>query len=65
MVETGTINRKSNRTRAKVDHAFGVIKNLWGYRKVHFRELAKNAGQVYTLPALVSIYMTCKELVVC
>jgi IS5 family transposase len=60
-----SFNRKSNRTRAKVEHAFGVIKNLWGYRKVRYRGLAKNAGQVYTLLALVNIYMTRKQLVVC
>jgi IS5 family transposase len=60
-----SFNRKSNRTRAKVEHAFGVIKNLWGYRKVRYRGLAKNAGRVYTLLALANIYMTRKQLGVC
>ena len=27
-----SFNRKSNRTRSRVEHAFGVIKHLWGYR---------------------------------
>ena len=58
-------NRKSNRTRAKVEHAFGVIKILWGYRKVRYRGLAKNTGQVYTLLALANIYMARKQLLVC
>ena len=33
-------NRKSNRTRAKVEHAFGVVKHLWGYRKVRYKGLS-------------------------
>ena len=28
---------------------FGVIKHLWGYRKVRYRGLAQNAAQVFTL----------------
>jgi IS5 family transposase len=60
-----SFNCKSNRTRAKVEHAFGMIKNLWGYRKVRYRGLAMNAGQVYALLALANIYMTRKQLVVC
>ena len=42
-----SFNKKSNRTRARVEHVFGVIKHLWGYRKVRYKGLAKNAGQVY------------------
>ena len=60
-----SFNRKSNRTRAKVEHVFGVIKNQWGYRKVRYRGLAKNAGQVYTLLALANIYMARKQLAAC
>lgn len=55
-------NRKSNRTRAKVEHAFGVVKHLWGYRKVRYKGLEKNAAQVFTLFALSNIYMARKEL---
>jgi len=36
-----SFNRKSNRTRAKVEHAFGVVKNLWGYRKVRYKGLQR------------------------
>ena len=60
-----SLNRKSNRTWAKVEHAFGVIKNLWGYRKMRYRGLAKNTGQVYTLLALANIYMARKQLLAC
>jgi len=57
-----SFNKKSNRTRARVEHAFGVIKHLWGYRKVRYRGLAKNAAQVFTLFALANMYMARREL---
>ena len=44
-----SFNRKSNRTRSRVEHAFGVIKHLWGYRK--------HAAQVFTLFALANFYL--------
>ena len=55
-------NRKSNRTRSRVEHAFGVIKHLWGYRKVRYRGLGKNAAQVFTLFALANFYLVRREL---
>lgn len=57
-----SFNRKSNRIRAKVEHAFGVVKNLWGYRKVRYKGLHKNACQAFTLFALTNIYMARREL---
>ena len=42
---------------------FGVVKHLWGYRKVRYRGLQKNAAQVYTLFALANFYMACKKLI--
>jgi len=33
-----SFNRKSNRVRARVEHVFGVIKHLWGYRRVRGEE---------------------------
>lgn len=57
-----SFNRKSNRTRAKVEHIFGVIKHLWGYRKVRYRGLDKNAAQVFTLMALANLYVCRREL---
>lgn len=57
-----SFNRKSNRTRARVEHLFGVVKNLWGYRKVRYRGLAKNAAQVFTLLALANLYLARRDL---
>lgn len=55
-------NKKSNRTRARVEHIFGVVKHLWGYRKVRYRGIAKNASQVFTLLALANLYLARREL---
>jgi IS5 family transposase len=52
-----SFNKKSNRTRAKVEHLFGVIKNLWNYRKVRYKGLSKNAAQVFSLVALANLYL--------
>ena len=57
-----SFNRKSNRTRARVEHPFGIIKHLWGYRKVRYRGLAKNAAQVFTLFALANVYLARRAL---
>ena len=59
-----SFNRKSNRTRSRVEHAFGVIKHLWGYRKVRYRGLEKNAAQMFTLFALANFYLARRELAV-
>lgn len=55
-------NKKSNRTRAKVEHVFGVIKNLWNYRKVRYKGLNKNAAQVFSLVALANLYLARQSL---
>jgi len=57
-----SFNLKSNRVRAKVEHAFGVVKHLWGYRKVRYRGIAKNAAQVFTLFSLANLYMSRRDL---
>ena len=59
-----SFNRKSNRTRARVEDAFGVIKHLWGYRKVRYRGLKKNTAQAFTLFALANFYLARRELAV-
>lgn len=35
--------------RAKVEHPFHVIKNLFGYRKLRYKGLAKNQAQLFSL----------------
>jgi len=43
--------------RAKVEHPFHVIKNLFGYRKVRYKGLAKNHAQLFTLFALGNLVL--------
>ena len=55
-------NKKSNRTRAKGEHAFRIVKDLWGYTKVRYKGLEKNAAQVFSLFALANLYLCRKDL---
>ncbi|AUI92517.1 IS5 family transposase [Xanthomonas oryzae pv. oryzae] len=48
--------------RAKVEHPFRVIKRQFGYTKVRYRGLAKNAAQVQTLFALSNLWMVRRHL---
>lgn len=43
-------------------HPFRVIKRPFGYRRVRYRGLAKNAAQVLTLFALSNLWMKRKTL---
>ncbi|MCL7942306.1 transposase [Halomonas sp. ATCH28] len=43
--------------RAKVEHPFHVIKNLFGYRKLRYKGLAKNQVQLFTLFALGNLVL--------
>ena len=56
-------NRNSNRVRARIEHVFGVVKNLWGYRKVRYKGLAKNKAQVMSLLALANFYLFREQLI--
>jgi IS5 family transposase len=55
-------NHKQSQTRAKVEHAFRVVKHLWGYQKVRYKGLLKNAAQVFSLFALANLYLVRNEL---
>lgn len=43
------IERAKARIRAKVEHPFHVVKNLFRHRKTRYRGLAKNLAQLFTL----------------
>ena len=43
--------------RAKVEHPFHVIKNLFGYRKVRYKGLAKNQAQLFSLFSLANLVL--------
>lgn len=52
-----TINRTRSRQRARGEHAFHVVKNLWGFAKVRYRGLYKNTVRTLTLFALSNLYL--------
>jgi len=56
------VNDIRSRTRAKVEHCFGVIKCIFGFRKVRYRGLAKNANRLMTAAALCNLYMVRRKL---
>ena len=55
-------NHEQHRTRAKGEHIFHVVKHLWGYRKVRYKGLRRNAAQVFSLFALANLYLVRKDL---
>ena len=55
-------NRRHGPARAKVEHVFRVIKRQFGYARVRYRGLAKNAVQMLTLAALANLYMAPRRL---
>lgn len=55
-------NRNKSRVRARVEHVFAVVKRLWGFAKVRYRGLAKNATRAMTALALANIYLSRRRL---
>ena len=56
------INRARSRTRACGEHAFRVVKQLWGFTKVRYRGLAKNLARAQTMFALANLYQLRRQL---
>jgi IS5 family transposase len=54
-------NRTKSRTRARVEHPFLVLKRLWGFAKVRYRGLAKNANRAFTALAMVNLYLAARR----
>jgi len=51
------INRSRSRVRARVEHALGVVKRVFGFAKVRYRGIAKNANRLFVTCALANLYM--------
>jgi len=56
------LNRLRSATRARGEHAFHVVKSLWGFTKVRYRELAKNTARLFTMFALANLYLVRRRL---
>ena len=48
--------------RAKVEHPFHVVKNLFHHKKVRYKGLAKNAAQLFSLFALANLIIAKRRL---
>lgn len=46
--------------RAKVEHPFHVVKNLFRHRKTRYRGLAKNVAQLFSLFGLSNLMLACR-----
>jgi transposase, IS5 family len=55
-------NRSKSTVRSKVEHVFGVMKLKFGFVKVRYRGLAKNANRLFATCALVNLFMVRKKL---
>src|SRR5947207_1207861 len=55
-------NRSKSRVRSKVEHVFAVMKLKFGFVKLRFRGLKKNATQLFAVCALVNLYLARKKL---
>ena len=58
------INRARSRTRARGEHAFRIVKQLWGFTKVRYRGLSKNTARAFAMFALANLYMVRKRILV-
>src|SRR5438034_9040002 len=54
--------RPRSRTRARGEHAFHVVKCLWGFAKVRYRGIVKNAARAFAIFALANLYMVRRKL---
>lgn len=50
-------NRNKSRIRARVEHVFAVVKRLWGFTKVRYRGLDKNATRSFAALGLANLYL--------
>jgi IS5 family transposase len=55
-------NRTKSKVRAKVEHAFFVIKQVFGFARVRYRGLDKNAHRLFVTCALANLYMARRHL---
>jgi IS5 family transposase len=55
-------NRTKSTVRSKVEHVFGVMKLKFGFVKVRYRGLAKNANRLFATCALVNLFLVRKRL---
>jgi IS5 family transposase len=55
-------NRTKSKVRAKVEYPFLVIKRIFGFCKVRYRGILKNANRLFVACGLANIYMVRRRL---
>ncbi|MGH8552955.1 MAG: IS5 family transposase [Methylococcales bacterium] len=55
-------NRNKSKVRAKGEHPFLVIKRIFGFAKVCYRGIAKNANRLFVACALANLFMLRRTL---
>jgi len=55
-------NRNKSKVRAKVEHVFHVMKRQFGFRKVRYRGLTKNANWVFMQCTLINLVISKNRL---
>src|SRR5437868_15307080 len=55
-------NRTKSTVRSRVEHVFGVMKLKFGFVKVRYRGLAKNANRLFATCALVNLFVPRRKL---
>ena len=56
-------NRTKSRVRSKVEHVFAVMKLKFGFVKLRYRGLKKNATQLFAVCALVNLLLGAEKTV--
>ena len=56
------LERVKAQIRARLEHPFHVIKNLFHYKKIRYKGLAKNEAQLYALFGLANLVIAKKRL---
>jgi IS5 family transposase len=55
-------NRTKSSVRSKVEHVFQVMKLKFGFVKLRYRGLKKNAHQLFVICGLVNLFLSRKKL---
>ena len=58
-------NRTKSKVRARVEHAIGIIKRVFGFAKVRYRGLKKNAHRLIVACALANLFIARRHLLRC
>lgn len=53
----------SRASRARVEHVYAVVKRMWGFSKVRYPGLDKNANRSFVVSGLANLYLTFADLI--